>query len=181
MPRARKKAGATLSAVVSVGAAAADTFRTTIGALRADLEIHRHRVVEIETLIAGLESYGVAGENLNRGKRRAGRPPANAGDELRQRKARNMRSWRARQVQTPPKARARKRRRKVVEKSDAPQDQPHGGTNMTNDLQVSARDTEGETLDVLRKVFDEQFKKIMNPSRSSKNRLPPPRRLRTWW
>ena len=35
---------------------------------------------------------------------------------------------------------------------------------LTNDLQTSARDTEGETLDVLRKVFDEQFKKIPKPS-----------------
>lgn len=57
MPRARSlhKAGANLSAAVQVGTTAADTFKTTIGALRADLEIHRHRIVVIETLIAGLE------------------------------------------------------------------------------------------------------------------------------
>ena len=171
--RSPQKAGADLSAVVSVGTkTTADTFRTTIAALRIDLETHRHRVGKIETLIAALSDY-LDGATP---RRKAGRPPLD--DAARRARAREKQARRRARIKAaaataaapaPPKAGAKRQRRKAsaAAKSDAPQDQPqpHGGTNMPDGTQdqVSALDAEGKTVDVLRKVFDEQFTKIFEP------------------
>ena len=141
MPRARsfQKAGANSSAAVSVGTTAADTFKTTIGALRADLEIHRHSVVEIEALIERLTRYAAGGKApapANGRRHRHTDTSLDTAARLARARAKQAR-WRARAKAAATTAAApapsKRRRRKVsaADKPDAQPEQPHVEATMT--------------------------------------------------
>jgi hypothetical protein len=98
----------------------------TIAALRADLEVHRRKSHELDSLIARLVAYAGTEESPlsslapARRRRAGGRPPIDPSDELRARKAKAMRLRRQRirdeasaaAAVAPPPAKPQKRQRK---------------------------------------------------------------------
>jgi hypothetical protein len=78
------------------GPTAGGTIKATVAELYADLERHRGRVVEIESLISKLENCSNGAPSaLTPAKHRGGRPVIDPNDALRARKAADMRARRA--------------------------------------------------------------------------------------